>query len=92
MKGLKLEPGWRQACVTWLNLFLLKSKPPTSAWMAPSRGSSATKAPSTSGSCVISQVSLGVLHHADDGAAADLDVGRRLVGQAGLRRAAGRRR
>ena len=60
MKGLKPEPGCRQACVTWLNLFLLKSKPPTSAWMAPSRGSSATKAPSTSGSCVISQVFFGV--------------------------------
>jgi hypothetical protein len=43
MKGLKLEPGWRQACVTWLNLFLPKSKPPTRARMAPVRGSSATK-------------------------------------------------
>ena len=61
MNGLKLEPGWRQACVTWLNLFLLKSKPPTSALMDPSRGSMATNAPSTSGNWVISQVSLGVL-------------------------------
>src|SRR5688572_841911 len=60
MKGLKDEPGCRHACVTWLNLLLLKSKPPTSAWIAPSRGSSATKAPSTSGSWVISQVFLGV--------------------------------
>ena len=31
MNGLKLEPGWRHACVTWLNLFRLKSNPPTSA-------------------------------------------------------------
>ncbi|MCY1241453.1 hypothetical protein D9M72_543540 [compost metagenome] len=61
MKGLKLEPGWRQACETWLNLFLPKSKPPTSAVMAPVRGSMPMKAPSTSGSCVISQVFLGVL-------------------------------
>ena len=60
MNGLKLEPGWRHACVTWLYLFLPKSKPPTSARMAPSRGSSATNAPSTSGNCVISHVFLSV--------------------------------
>ena len=29
MKGLKLEPGWRQAWVTWLNLLRPKSNPPT---------------------------------------------------------------
>lgn len=60
MNGLKLDPGWRQACVTWLNLFLSKSKPPIMALTAPSRGSSAMKAPSTSGNCVISQVFFGV--------------------------------
>ena len=38
MKGLNEEPGWRQAWVTWLNLLRLKSKPPTSAWIAPSSG------------------------------------------------------
>ncbi len=56
MNGLKLEPGWRHACVTWLNLFLLKSKPPTSARIAPSCGVSDTSAPSTCGSCVICQL------------------------------------
>src|SRR6218665_2725458 len=61
MNGLKLDPGWRQACVAWLNLFLLKSKPPTKARIEQLRGSSGTKAPSTSGNCVISQVFLGVL-------------------------------
>ena len=61
MNGLKLDPGWRHACVTWLNLFFSKSNPPTKARMPPSRGSIATKAPSTSGSCVISQIFLGVL-------------------------------
>src|SRR5256885_6849339 len=61
MKGLKAEPGWRQAWVTWLNLFFWKSKPPIRARKAPVWGTRATKAPSTSGSCVISQVFLGVL-------------------------------
>jgi hypothetical protein len=55
MKGLKLEPGWRQAWVTWLNLLRLKSKPPTSARIAPSTGLAATKAASTSGNCRICQ-------------------------------------
>src|SRR5574340_315059 len=51
MNGLKLEPGCRQAWVTWLNLLRLKSKPPTSAVMAPFFGLIATSAASTSGSC-----------------------------------------
>jgi hypothetical protein len=51
MNGLKLDPGWRQAWVTRLNLLRLKSKPPTSAMMAPSFGFSETSAASTSGSC-----------------------------------------
>ena len=38
MKGLNDEPGWRHAWVTWLNLLRLKSKPPTSARIAPSVG------------------------------------------------------
>ena len=46
--------------MTWLNLFFAKSKPPTKALTAPSCGLMATKAPSTSGSWVISQVPLGV--------------------------------
>ena len=53
---MKLEPGWRQAWVTWLNLFLWKSKPPTKARTEPLRGSIATKAASTSGSWVMRQV------------------------------------
>ncbi|MPN49720.1 hypothetical protein SDC9_197342 [bioreactor metagenome] len=61
MKGLKLEPGWRQAWVTWLNLFFSKSKPPISARMAPVCVDMATKAPSTSGSWVISQAPLEFL-------------------------------
>ena len=61
MKGLKADPGWRQACVTWLNLFLSKSKPPTSARTAPVRGSIATSAPSTSGSCVSDHCPFGPL-------------------------------
>ena len=56
MKGLNEEPGWRQACVTWLNLLRLKSKPPTSARIAPSVGSVATNADSTSGIWVTLQV------------------------------------
>ena len=60
MNGLKLEPGCRQACVTWLNLFLPKSNPPTKARTAPSRGSKATNAPSTSGSWVTSHMFLAV--------------------------------
>ena len=55
MKGLNEEPGWRQACVTWLNLLRLKSKPPIRARTAPSAGSSETKPASTSGSCAICQ-------------------------------------
>ena len=55
MKGLKLEPGWRHAWVTWLNLLREKSKPPASARIAPVRGSAEASAPSTSGSWVISQ-------------------------------------
>jgi hypothetical protein len=31
MKGLMLDPGCRQALVTWLNWLREKSKPPTSA-------------------------------------------------------------
>src|SRR5213083_89398 len=38
MNGLKPEPGWRQACVTWLYWLRLKSKPPTSDRTAPSCG------------------------------------------------------
>ncbi len=51
MNGLKLEPGWRQACVTWLNLLRLKSKPPTIARISPSSGFSEMNAAATSGSC-----------------------------------------
>ena len=46
--------------MTWLNLFLAKSNPPTKALTEPSCGLMATNAPSTSGSWVISQVPLGV--------------------------------
>src|SRR5260363_291645 len=53
MKGLKLEPGCRHAWVTWLNLFLLKSKPPTSARIAPSCGVIEISAPSSCGNWVI---------------------------------------
>ena len=35
MKGLKLDPGWRSACVTWLYWLRLKSNPPTSERIAP---------------------------------------------------------
>ncbi|MNK99218.1 hypothetical protein D3C87_1196050 [compost metagenome] len=56
MNGLKLEPGWRQACVTWLNLLRLKSKPPTIARISPSSGFNETKAAATSGSCVTDHV------------------------------------
>ena len=52
MKGLKLEPGWRQALVTWLNWLCEKSKPPTSARTWPVAESSDTSAPCTSGHCV----------------------------------------
>ena len=55
MNGLKLEPGWRSAWVTWLYWVRLKSKPPTSARTAPSRGSIETSEASTAGSCVICQ-------------------------------------
>ena len=55
MKGLKLEPGCRQAWVTWLNLFALKSKPPARARMEPLAGSSATRAASTLGTCAMLQ-------------------------------------
>ena len=55
MNGLKLEPGWRQAWVTRLNLFRLKSKPPTIARIAPSPVSADTNAACTSGTCVTSQ-------------------------------------
>ena len=56
MKGLKLEPGCRQACVAWLNLLRLKSKPPTRARIAPVLGSVESKAASTSGICVMRQL------------------------------------
>ncbi|MCY1213051.1 hypothetical protein D9M72_248090 [compost metagenome] len=55
MKGLKLEPGWRQACVTWLNLLRLKSKPPTIERISPSCGLIDTNAAATSGSWVTDQ-------------------------------------
>ena len=58
MKGLKLEPGWRNACVTWLNLLRSKSKPPTSARRAPSLGRIATNVDSTCGICAICQAPL----------------------------------
>ncbi|MCY1364637.1 hypothetical protein D9M69_514500 [compost metagenome] len=58
MNGLKLEPGWRQACVTWLNLLRLKSKPPTIERISPSCGFSDTNAAATSGSCVTDQLPL----------------------------------
>src|SRR6266581_7720008 len=57
MKGLKPEPGWRQAWVTWLYWLLLKSKPPTSDRTAPSCGLAEIKAPSASGSWTICQSS-----------------------------------
>ena len=65
MNGLKLEPGWRQACVTRLNLLRLKSKPPTSARIEPSARFAATSAACTSGSCAISHspCRLGDAHH-----------------------------
>ena len=56
MKGLKLEPGWRQACVTRLNLLRSKSNPPTIARTAPSCVLMATRAACTSGSCAIAQL------------------------------------
>ena len=65
MNGLKLEPGWRHACVTWLNLFWLKSKPPTSARIAPSCGTTETNAPSTCGICVIAQLPSSFLTQTD---------------------------
>ncbi len=49
MNGLKFEPGWRSAWITRLNLLFVKSKPPTSAWTAPSRVAIETRAPSTFG-------------------------------------------
>src|SRR5919204_263517 len=55
MNGLNAEPGCRQAWVTWLNFVRLKSNPPTSARIAPSRGSTDTNADSTSGNCAICQ-------------------------------------
>jgi hypothetical protein len=58
MNGLNDEPGWRHACVTWLNLLRLKSNPPTSARTAPVSGSSETNAASTSGSCATCQAFL----------------------------------
>ena len=56
--GLKLEPGWRQAWVTWLKGWRAKSKPPTNARTRPVRASSATKAACTSGHCVTAQAAL----------------------------------
>ena len=71
MKGLKLEPGWRSACVTWLNLLRLKSKPPTSARIAPSRGSIDDERGLDRGQLRDLPAALLVLLHADDRAAAD---------------------
>ena len=56
--GLKLDPGWRQAWVTWLNGWRVKSKPPTSARTRPLTGSSATNAACTSGHWVTAQRAL----------------------------------
>src|SRR5260363_60159 len=76
MKGLKLEPGCRHAWVTWLNLFLLKSKPPTSARIAPSCGVIEISAPS---SCQLGDRprALRVFPHPDDSARPDADCVRR---------------
>jgi hypothetical protein len=79
MKGLKLEPGWRQAWVTWLNLLRLKSKPPTRARMAPSVGSGGDEGGLDLGQLHDLPVALVVLLHADDGAAPQALVGGRLV-------------
>ena len=46
-----LEPTWRSACVARLNLLWLKSKPPTSAMIAPFCGLIETSAELTSGTC-----------------------------------------
>ena len=50
--GLNVEPGWRVAWVTWLNLLRENSKPPDSARIAPLFGLIAINAASTSGNWV----------------------------------------
>ncbi len=55
MNGLKLEPGCRALCVARLNLLRWKLRPPVSARIAPSLGSSATSAPCTFGNCESAQ-------------------------------------
>jgi hypothetical protein len=47
--GLKLEPGWRSACVARLNDCSRASNPPWIAITCPVCGFSATKPPETSG-------------------------------------------
>jgi hypothetical protein len=72
MKGLKLEPGCRQAWVTWLNLLLAKSKPPTRARIAPCAGPSTQKrlrprAPGSACSCPWRPASRGPPHRGGSG-------------------------
>src|SRR3569833_867943 len=59
MKGLKLEPGWRQALVAWLNWLCAKSKPPTRARTWPGCESSETSAACASGHCAMRHSALG---------------------------------
>src|SRR5258706_50079 len=87
MKGLKPEPGWRQAWVTWLYWLRLKSKPPTSERTAPSCGLAEIKAPSASGSWTICQslwssfwAAIAMAPVVFDQALAEGRVGRFLVG------------
>jgi len=70
MNGLKLDPGCRCACVTWLNLLRSKSKPPTRARIAPSAGCIEMNAASTCGTAT-SPASLVLPRQADHGAAPD---------------------
>ena len=79
MKGLKAEPGWRCACVTWLNLLRSKSKPPTSDTMAPSFGRIDDERRLGLGQLGDRPPALVVLRQTDDRAAADAGRRRGLV-------------
>jgi hypothetical protein len=79
MKGLKLDPGCRHACVTWLNLLRLKSKPPTSARIAPSIGIGGEEGGFDLGQLDDPPVVLVVGLDANDRAAPQALVWRRLV-------------
>jgi hypothetical protein len=81
MNGLKLEPGWRHAWVTWLNLLRLKSKPPTSADRAVARIQRDERRLRPRAAGDRPGRPWRPADHPDDRAAADLDLGRRLVRQ-----------